>query len=144
MRWFDVAATTLHAVSSYVSQLGLTAGAAGADADAELFESLLDTMAATGADFTRTFRTLMSLELPADAATSDDMTDAEAAAVKRVATALGASLASREDLLAAIRPRIEEERVTMLVSGLLAPSTSCFQALSVTATVLANPLPAAA
>ena len=96
-------------------QLGLTAGAAGADGDAELFESLLNTMAATGADFTRTFRTLMDLELPSDATTSGGMTETEAAAVERAAIALSASLAARDDLLTAIRPRIEEERVNMLV-----------------------------
>ena len=74
-------------------------------------------MAATGADFTRTFRTLMDLGLPAEAAVGDDLSEAEAAAVERVAAALSASLASREDLLTAIRPRIEEERVNMLVRG---------------------------
>lgn len=104
------------------AKLGLSADADGASGDAELFESLLDTMAATGADFTRTFRTLMDLGLPAEAAVGDDLSEAEAAAVERVAAALSASLASREDLLTAIRPRIEEERVNMLLQ--LAPMDS--------------------
>lgn len=89
----------------------------GVASDAEddaLFESLLDVMEATGADFTNTFRALMHLDAGDTVAA-----DAQAAGINRVLEALLPSLASARDLATAIEPGVPEDRVRALLA--LAP-----------------------
>ena len=84
--------------------------ASGADAaDEALFKALLDCMNATGADFTNTFRALMTPIASCSSA---------AEVVDVLLPAILSNLATADDMRVATTPRIEEERVKMLVSDM--------------------------
>jgi hypothetical protein len=97
------------------AQLGLSTDEETAEADAALFRGLLDCMQATGADFTNTFRALMTPVASCGSA---------AEVVSTLLPAVSANLATADDMRVATTPRIEEERVKMLVSFSL--RESCF------------------